>query len=343
MSKVYIVIKEYDDKLAKRQPWYTIKKIILDLNSKSVDVEVIDSISKIPNDFSGSVIKVFSLKDIFKNHINRNYKLVYLITFPIYPFSKFLEIPLKTIIENWKDLKRIFMMSLVPSFKIRSSLTQADEIITISDRSDEYLKTINVRVTKYIPFIFDNWGGVSKLYNKKDSIKTIGYFGPPFTTRCFDDVIDFFIWLNKHGYEFKKKIITRIERDELSSIEDEYLSKIEDKNLNVISGFLDRETLAKELVEIDVLILPFKIVMSELPVVVLEALELNIPIITTDDGGIFEITKNINGVLNIDKLQPINYNKVLTFINSSHDVEFNELKNIIIENNKQPLEILCQN
>lgn len=343
MNKTYIIIKEYDDKLAKRQPWYTIKKIILDLNDKNIKVEIVDSASKIPSGFTGNVIKVFSLKDISTKYNNRTYNLIYLITFPIYSFSKFLEIPLKTTLENWKDLKRIFIMTLLPTFIIRRSLKQADTIITISDRSEKYLKDMNLIVEKYIPFIFNNWGGVTKLDTQKKPIKTIGYFGPPFTTRCFDDVIEFFNWLNQNDHEFKKKIITRIERDELSSIEEKYLSKIEDKNLNIVSGFLDRETLAKELMAIDILILPFKIVMSELPIVVLEALELNIPIITTDDGGIFEISKNIDGVLNIDKLKINNYEEVLTFINSNHEFKFNDLKNIIVNNNQSSLEILCRN
>ncbi len=78
------------------------------------------------------------------------------------------------------------------------------------------------------------------------------------TTRSFDDIVDFFKWFKSQmNMDYNENLFTRIERDELKWMEDKYLSKIkDDKNLKIISGFLDREILAKELLEIDILILP---------------------------------------------------------------------------------------
>ena len=99
----------------------------------------------------------------------------------------------------------------------------------------------------------------------ENSNQTIGYFGPPFSTRDFPEIVNFFDWLNSKNINFKKKIISRIDRDELRSLENKYLDKIKnDKNFELIGGFLERNNLANELLEIDVLLLPFKIVMSEL-------------------------------------------------------------------------------
>ena len=340
---VYIVIKNYDENLERRQPWYGVKKLITDLKKAGCNIKIVPDISKIDANLTDIVvIKIFSLKDLFVIRSRRAYRLNYLITFPIYPLKKFLSFPLKTTIENWKDLKRIFIASLVPKFVFRITLNDADNIIVISDRSEKYLSSF-VRTSKYITFIFDNWNGVKKEFNFEKERKTIGYFGPPFTTRSFDDVIHFFTWLNLNNQEFNKKIITRIERDELKDIEDDYLSQIkDDKSLKVISGFLDRELLARELIEIDILILPFKIVMSELPVVVLEALELGIPVVTTTDCGIERISKGQKNILILKDFEKDKYNQVIDFIESVESDDFHQMQNSIDKINKDTLSLICQ-
>jgi len=341
MNKIYIVIKAYNESLAKRQPWYSVKKLISDLEVKKIDVELVSSINLIPNNFNGNVVKIFGIKDLFTNK-DRRYKLFYLMTFPVYGIEKFLSFSFKTTVENWSNLKRIFLISLMPKIILKYALQKADDIIVISDRSEKYLSQI-VNTKKYIPFIFNNWGGIKKEENMLKDIQTIGYFGPPFTTRSFDDVINFFTWLNLKKEKFNKKIITRIERDELKDIENKYLSKIkDDESLTVVSGFLDRELLAIELLKIDVLILPFKIVMSELPVVVLEALELGIPIITTEDSGIEEITRGQNNILVLENFKENKFDVALKFIQSFERDDFEKVKNIIETTNEDTLEILCQ-
>lgn len=342
MTKIYIVIKEYDDTLAKRQPWYSIKALIQDLEKENCIVRIVNDLKQVDLDFNGIVIKAFGLKDIFQNNINKKYKLIYLMTFPVYEVTKFFTFPFKTTTENWQNLKRIFFVSLLPKVVLKRVFQKADDVIVISDRSEKYLSNV-VGVKKYIPFIFDNWGGVKKETSQTKQLKTIGYFGPPFTTRSFDDVIDFFIWLEKNSEKYDKKIITRIERDELKDIEEKYLSKVaDDKSLKVVSGFLDRESLANELLEIDILILPFKIVMSELPVVVLEALELGIPIISTEDCGIQEITKDQKNVLVLRDFKNDKFRQALNFIKNVSDDDFDNVKDIINKINQNTLESICQ-
>ncbi|MBT5491038.1 glycosyltransferase [bacterium] len=341
MNKIYIVIKEYDDSLSKRQPWYSVKKLIIDLNQKGFETVVLSSIDLVPVDFTGNVFKIFGIKDLFLKH-KKDYKLIYFMTFPIYGNNKFFSIPIQTTTENWKNLKRIFAVSMIPKFILKYVLNKADEVVVISDRSEEYLSSM-VNVRKYIPFISDNWAGVMKKSTISRDSKTIGYFGPPFTTRSFDDIINFFEWLNKHNHIYKKKIITRIERDELKDIENKYLSKItKDKNLKVVSGFLDRESLVQELLEIDILILPFKIVMSELPIVVLEALELGIPIVTTEDSGIKYITKNQKNVLVLKNFKKNQFENALNFIKQEKSDDFNKVKRTIENINNNTLEYLCR-
>ena len=341
MSKIYVVIKNYNDKLAKRQPWYSIKKLIEDLRQYNQEISVVSDLNKIPKYFTGKVIKVFSLRDIFTIK-NYNFKLFYFITFPFYDSIKFLKIPLKVSLQNFSDLKRIFIASLIPSYFIINVLRKSDYVIVISDRCEEYFEN-KIKTIKYIPFQRNNWGGFMKT-KTENSNQTIGYFGPPFSTRDFPEIVNFFDWLNSKNINFKKKIISRIDRNELKLLENKYLDKIKnDKNFELISGFLERNDLANELLEIDVLLLPFKIVMSELPVVVLEALELKIPVITTIDSGIHKICRNLDNIMFVDNFDSKVFDQLLQFIKTKKSSNFDNVLKIIKKTNKNTLIKLCQN
>lgn len=342
MIDIYIVIKEYDEQLAKRQPWYSIKKLIIDLNLLDKNVTVVNHIDEVPEEFVGTVIKTFGLSDLWSNNTG-GYKLIYFMTFPAYGLGKFVRFSKKVLHQNWKDLKRIFIFSLMPKFMLRKALAQADMTVTISDRSEEYLTQFTDTV-QYYPFISDNWGGYSKELTNKTEHKTVGYFGPPFTTRYFDEVVEFFSWLDSEKLNFSKKIITRIERDELKDMEDKYLSQFSNNpSFIIISGFLSRDELAQQLCDIDVLILPFRIVMSELPVVVLEALELNIPIVTTKDSGIESLTRDMSNVLMLDKFSKKHYQEVVDFVHQTKPDSFEKIQKRINDSNQRALENVCQN
>jgi glycosyltransferase involved in cell wall biosynthesis len=340
MGDIYLIIKEYDDYLAKRQPWYSVKKLKIDLESKNKKIIVVSSIEKVRKDFSGTVIKVFSLKDLWEDNTGIH-RLVYLVTFSIYDYKKFFKIDISTLIANWRGLDRIFLMSITPMFVITKALSKADDVIVISDRSEMFLSRY-IKTTKYIPYIGNNWPTTIKKISDVSTIKTIGYFGPPYLTRSFDQVVDFFLWINKKKYNFNKKIITRIDRDNLVKVEEKYTSKIEDKKLKVVSGFLDRDELIKELLEIDVLILPFKIVMAELPIVVLEALELGISVVTTEDSGVASIAKGQKNILILQDFKKNKYNQVIDFINNSRVGNFDIVNARVKRINENALEVLCK-
>lgn len=342
MTDIYIVIKEYNEELAKRQPWYSIKKLVTDLKQYGKNVSIINDISMLPREFSGTVIKTFGLSDLWHNN-EGTYRLIYFMTFPAYDFKKFIGFSKIVLYKNWKDIKRVFIFSLIPKFFLKKALAQADMTVTISDRSESYISKFTT-IIPYFPFISNNWGGHTKNLTTKTKCKTIGYFGPPFTTRYFDEVANFFSWLESNKLDFSKKIITRIERDELKGMENKYLSQFsENKSFTIVSGFLSRDELAQELCDIDILILPFRIVMSELPIVVLEALELNIPIVTTKDSGIESLTKDLDNVLILDKFSEKNYQKVVDFADHAKPVSFKEIQTRINIINQLALEKICQN
>ena len=50
-NRIYIYIKEYNTDLAKRQPWYTIRKLKSDLEAINYEVEIITNLKDLPEFF----------------------------------------------------------------------------------------------------------------------------------------------------------------------------------------------------------------------------------------------------------------------------------------------------
>ena len=339
-NKIYIVVKNYNPNLAKRQPWYSVKKLVVNLEKLNYKVIIINNFEVIPKDFVGVVIKFYGVKDLLKSS-EEKYTLVYLISFPFYSIKDFYSLGLKIFIENWRDLYSIFFVALIPGFIIKNSFLRANKVITISDRSFDYLNSIGVKSLKYYPFLFDNWGGIKPHKRQKNTV-TLGYFGPPYSTRCYDKVVDFFTWIEKKDFGYNKKIITRIEKEDLLNKQKSFHEKFQEANIELVSGMLNRDKLAKELSSIDVFILPFEIIMSELPIVVLAALELNAKLVTTLDSGISQLTKNSNGVLILNKFCRNEFQNIIDFINNSQNHKFEITKNKIININNQTISKICQ-
>ncbi|OLQ76111.1 hypothetical protein BIT28_19040 [Photobacterium proteolyticum] len=294
-TKKYIVIAAYNSELAKRQPWYSVSYFIEKLR-KDYDCIIVGSVKDIPKTFTGEVIKVFSLKDIitFDSFRSRKYKLTYFCSLPIYNFSSFFCLGLNNLLRNIQDLYRLIIISLIPKSLICNVFSNADSVIFISDETYNLFSTLNNKL-HLIPFKKDNWGGGNNIEIKRDKV---AYLGPPFETRGFDIALNLF---NKiEGYECK--VITRIERDSLKKRLINYSNN--SSNVKFILGMLSREELLKELSDVKILVLPFRVVMSELPIVVLEAAELGIQIITTKECGVSSI-KNFPGVIINKKDIPI--------------------------------------
>ena len=342
METIYIVCKEYDDSLAKKQPWYSIKKLNGDLTLLGFNVLIISSLKLLPPNFRGRVIKLFGFKDIFRFG-TPSYRLIYLFSCPIVTMPKFYSLGVNTIIKNWNYLYRIFAVSLVPKWWMIRIFERASTVLVVSDTLENYFCNVS-NLYKYIPFSPNNWDTDRKLSQEDrrvDKKVTLGYFGPPYLTRHFDSVVDFFVWLKKNSTEHKSKLVTRIDKDSLNQVENKYLSKLCLDTSSIVSGFLSRDELLHELLDIDVMILPFRVVMEELPIVVMESLELGIPVVTTRDSGIHVITQGRKDILILDEFSKDNYQKVLDFVDSYVCEDFNSILMKIKAINKIALGIIC--
>ena len=291
-KKYYIVVSDYSLENSKRQPWYTVKHL-KEVVLKGHDVKVVSSFAEVDDTVNSTVIKFWSVKDLFLKP-NIKGKLIYLMSFPIYSPNNLLKNPIK-LWENRKDLWKIFLVSTVPKFWLLKRLNKAEKVIFISDRSFEVVGSRLLNSVIYYPYYKGNWG--KSIANEQMNINkelTVGYFGPPFSSRGIDDVIKLINKVNSSSSKVNFKLVIRTERKELEQKLEFYKKKIVmTENVKIVDGFLSRGSLYDELQGMDVIVLPFSFVFSELPVVVLEAIELNKLVLTTKDAGLHKIVEGL--------------------------------------------------
>jgi len=344
-KKYFIVVSNYSLENSKRQPWYTVKHL-KDVVLKEYDVQVVSSFAEVDDAINISVIKFWSMKDLlFKPKLKG--KLIYLMSFPIYNPINLLKRPIK-LWENRKDLWKIFLVSFVPKAWLLKKLEVAEKVVFISDRSFEVIGKKLLNSVIYYPYFKGNWG-VSKV-NEQVELKgniNVGYFGPPFSSRGIDDVIKLINKVNSENSKVNFKLVIRTERKELEEKLELYKRKIFiTRNVTVVAGLLSRDKLYNELQELDVIVLPFSFVFSELPIVVLEAIELNKLVLTTKEAGLHNIVEGLPCCELIDINSINSESDFMEIIKNKYDqnTQSNEsLFEKIDQTNKKLKAELCQN
>lgn len=295
MIRVAIVIKEYNEILAKRQPWYSIRCLKEAFEAKGCNVDVLQSVKQSFHKDYDFVFVTFSLKYIFTSWDELK-KWNFILTFPLYRLNKLKTIPAEVLYKDFKDLWRIILGMILYPYINYLFKKKTREVIVLSDRQ-EALAEHDWNCIKFYPFKEGNWIEEKVAEKAYSHELVLGYFGPPFETRDYTAILEACNYLTIADSRIKAKFIVRTERDSLLKAHDKKVKKyLSNKNLSFITGFLDRSTLQQELLGIDVLLLTFSVVMSELPVVVLEALELGIPVITTSDCGLETLAQNTRGL-----------------------------------------------
>lgn len=142
----------------------------------------------------------------------------------------------------------------------------------------------------------------------KQSEFIVTYFGSPCTLRGTDTAILSMQEILASKKNVKLVILSRRKTNDASAEnrhlanEEEYLRKLVRKagienNVQILPGIMNKAQLISYLLVSDVILLPFKIVFSEPPLSVLEAMNLGRVVITTNVGTLSEIAGDERGVL----------------------------------------------
>jgi phosphatidyl-myo-inositol dimannoside synthase len=247
--------------------------------------------------------------------------IIWFVETGITSLQSFMELSLREIIEANHSLGIEILNTFFPGHLVQmvgnSSLIKG--IIVPSDYIKNWLLGIGVSSKKItiIPSGLDESYKNSKIIvgrsnqsNPNKTSFTVVYFGSPCSLRGPDTLIKSIrAILDQQTLNVTCFILSRRKEKDLHLIEDErkLISLVQklnlENNVKIISGELTKSELSRFVESSDVIVLPFKILQSETPLAVLEAMSLGKVVVTTRIRSLEDIVGEDRGIL-IDSSRP---------------------------------------
>jgi len=327
--KVCVICFDFRKENLRRQPWRYIYELSEGLAERGFDVVIItngdaNSIDnlKIKNvrkisSFLGEtqevleilekekpevVIMLLGLTSFLRLNFRINYPVIGILTSPIYYLSEILNVGFQELKLHYNYILPHLIGSLIPSFLIRRYAKHFEYIVVLSKENMRRLKNLGVKTKiKVIPPGVDKFFlGLSDL-NKVRKLRmkinpegnpVILYFGSPLTLRGTDTLIKGFSEV-RIRIPSKLLFLLRLDHQQLVT-EEELLKNIARKcgasdAIIFMSKYLIPTEVKEYLTIADIVCLPFKIVISDVPISILEAMCVGKPVISTSIGCIPEI------------------------------------------------------
>jgi phosphatidylinositol alpha-1,6-mannosyltransferase len=234
-----------------------------------------------------------------------------LFTGPIYKPSDITRIGTHEILKNIKFLSAHILYASLPSFFIRGLVNSShcNKIFVMSRKNKEIIieKGGDIRKVAHVPagieesdFTKSNESNsvISKYKLDKNSFNVL-YFGSPLSIRGTDSLIKAVSKVRTQHPLIKLIILSRRRDGELSheemEIQDLILKLGLEKNVQIISGFLDKDEVKEFIAFSNLIALPFKIVPSDVPTSILESMAMGKTVISTALDGIPELLEDGRG------------------------------------------------
>lgn len=133
--------------------------------------------------------------------------------------------------------------------------------------------------------------------NKNGTFNVL-YLGPPLALRGVDMVVKAFKLFHSKVNNSKLYLLSRIESKAMLKHDKRLRTLIEreklEGSLEIVSGMLTQEEILGHILLSNVVCLPFKLTISDVPMVTLEVLATGVPLITTDIAGVGEFSASEN-------------------------------------------------
>jgi phosphatidylinositol alpha-1,6-mannosyltransferase len=240
-----------------------------------------------------------------------NTPVIGMFTGPIYRLSDITRIGTHEILKNIRFLSAHIIYASLPVFFIRDVVNspQFNKIFVMSRKNKEIISEMGGDQNKviHIPAGIDEYdfetseeyNSIISKYDLDESSFNILYFGSPLTIRGMDSLIKAVSKVKNEFPHVKLLILSRRRNDELSreelDIQDLVIKLGIEKNIQLISGFLDKDEVKKFIGFSDLIALPFKIVPSDVPTSILESMALGKTVISTAVDGIPELLEDGRG------------------------------------------------
>jgi glycosyltransferase involved in cell wall biosynthesis len=332
-NKVIVITDTSDNKsVAEDFKIHSVSKSLYYQRKFSSEVENI--VSDIQPDL---ILYMSGFTDVFRPFLFKTFKypVIPIIGSPIYRLRDLAHLNFREWLKHFNYLKYGLLSAVIPLnfLKLTFSNKKVVGLITLSPENFEiFSKTFGKRLDVLLipPPIHPDFLKTS-IQNNSIPPNKILYFGPPLSFRGFDTLLHAVHILNsKYPYKnLELLLLSRVDKAHLAVEEKELLHMIEklklDKITKIYSGLLKREDIINHLLNASIVVLPFKYVMSEVPLVNIEAAAIGRPVISTKMPSINKYTNLYGGLTvtpnNPQKLanaietilfseSPINYKKI---------------------------------
>lgn len=299
------ILTDSEDKFEEIRTIY-VKKIFVPLKGETK--EVLDVLNQEKPD---KCIMLLGLTSFLRREFKINIPVYGVFTSPIYSLIELLKnIGFKDSIK-YRDYTVIhYLNSIIPNYFVKKWSPNFEKIIFLSEYTQKKLtekgfpssKTviIPVGIEKHF-FKPPDPVAVEKLKNhiNPDGLPIIMYLTSPLTLRGTDALVKAFEEVLQRR-SCKLIFLSRIDHEELYE-EEKRLKNIAIQggffdSVKFISNFLTPEELKEHIAVADIICIPFKIVLSDIPISILEAMAIGKPIISTNVACIPEMVEG-NGLL----------------------------------------------
>ena len=208
--------------------------------------------------------------------------------------------------ELWGErnlLLRPVVSSLIPGWMLARGFAQtgAKDIIYVSEGSQQRYHKVGLPRGQYFRPVVDKSYSSRLNNNSKADQLTLCYFGPPLFLRGVSESIQAFENAAARNPKLHLKLLIRL-RDE-SEYQQRYRKLLEQvKNspfsarINIDDRYMSPAQLKAELDQSDIFLLPFKITVSDSPLVIIESALTGKPVVSLDTPGVTEFVQAFGGI-----------------------------------------------
>jgi len=224
-----------------------------------------------------------------------------IVTSPLYSLGEMMRLGVWEMTRHFRDLLIHFAGAVIPHCLIRRGMSYFDHVVVMSQANKKQLEGWGIAsemITVVPPGIHESdldlpeQREIQELKSRAEAVPVVLYFGSPTTLRGPDKLIEAFAKVVRK-VPAKLIVLSRIERTGLVEEENILIKMAKSSRLTeiveIISGYLDGKELKKYISTADVVCLPFKLAISDVPMSILEAMAAGKPVVSTNVDGIAEL------------------------------------------------------
>jgi len=231
--------------------------------------------------------------------------VVGLFTAPIYTPNEIIRLGLNEFRHNPQFYSYFLMSAFVPTWLVQRVLNHpvVSSVIVLSEAVRQRLQQNGIPQEK-IKVIYPGLDPVeyyeSPVVNNKAELTAL-YLGSPYLYRGADIAIKALAHIQQHwGPHLKLTILSRRHDNQLVADENNLAALIErfqlQNQVQIISGFLSAAEVQQQLCQADMILLPFKLIPSDMPLTIMEGMSHGKAVITSALGSTVEVLADGRGL-----------------------------------------------